>query len=124
MSDRDDPRKVEQLLSRCFGWLDQIDRPKTKAVDDVSLFGGRAGQRRALNGGVQWRFNFVNGYGASVVRHSFSYGGDYGLWEVAVTDHDGHLRYDTPITDDVVGWLTEYDVISLLTQIESFEAQA
>lgn len=80
---------------------------------------GRPGQHYTLNGGDQWKFTFPNGYGASVVRHSFSYGYDLGLWELAVLDSDGNLTYDTPITDDVIGRLTEDEVASLLAGIEA-----
>ena len=72
--------------------------------------------------GVQAIVKFENNYGASVVRHMGSYGNKQGLYELAVTkyDKDGHwsLCYDTPITDDVLGYLTEDDVITHLTQIE------
>ena len=35
-----------------------------------------------VNGGVQHVYSFSNGYGASVVKHDFSYGGKQGLWEL------------------------------------------
>jgi hypothetical protein len=56
--------------------------------------------------GVAARMMFENGYGVSVVRHSFSYGGEAGLYELAVLDVDGEITYDTPVTDDVIGHLT------------------
>ena len=80
---------------------------------------------RTLNGGTQHLHRFPNGYGASVVNHDFSYGHEYGLWEVAVivfyegtpeSDHY-HLTYDTPITDDVLGNLTDDDVTEVLDLI-------
>lgn len=49
---------------------------------------------------------FANGYGASIVRGPHSYGGQDGLFEVAVLDREGNLTYDTPITDDVIGYLS------------------
>ena len=48
--------------------------------------------------GVVSRTFFENGYGASVVRHEYSYGGKSGLYELAVLDSSGDLTYDTPIT--------------------------
>ncbi|WP_249182454.1 hypothetical protein [Burkholderia ambifaria] len=39
---------------------------------------------RSLNGGEQKVYRFDNGYGASVVRHQYSYGGDRGQWELGV----------------------------------------
>lgn len=74
-----------------------------------------------LNGGVQKLYKFPNGYGASVVQHSFSYGKDRGLWELAVIKWKGEgfdLVYDTHITDDVLGYLTESDVIKTLGEIK------
>ena len=71
----------------------------------------------AVMGGIQYRFKFGNGYGASVVRHEFSYGGNVGLWELAVTDEDGDLTYDTPVTDDVLGRLSVGEVNEALREI-------
>ena len=68
--------------------------------------------------GKQARHNFSNGYGVSVVISQFSYGGNLGLYELAVI-RDGEIVYDTPITDDVVGNLTPEGVTDLLTRIEA-----
>ena len=70
----------------------------------------------------QWLYRFENGYGASVIRGPYSYGGDRGLFELAVVTFDGDaykLCYDTPITDDVEGYLTESGVQMLLEQIRA-----
>ena len=58
---------------------------------------------RALNGGTQVVHRFDNNFGASVVCHDFSYGGEEGLFELAVVkfgteEYDYELRYDTEIT--------------------------
>lgn len=78
---------------------------------------------RTLNGGIQVVHRFENNFGASVVRHNFSYGGEDGLFELAVLTfaseaNDYELTYDTEITDTVLGHLTEEDVESLLKRIE------
>ena len=62
---------------------------------------------------------YPNGYGASVIIGDPSYGGHIGLYEIAVLDKDGHLTYDTPITDDVIGYLTEADVSEILVKIKN-----
>ena len=67
--------------------------------------------------GVQAVIEFNNGYGASIVTHSQSYGGKSGLYELAVTK-DGLLTYDTPITNNVLGWLDEQDVTEVLIKIQ------
>ena len=77
--------------------------------------------RTSLYGGEQVRVRFPNGYGASAVRHEFSYGGRDGKWELAVLDRQGHLTYDTPITSNVIGWLDDDEVIDLLRKISELE---
>ena len=72
--------------------------------------------QRGLNAA---RVMFDNGYGASVVVGPYTYGGEDGLYELAVLGSDGKLCYDTPITDDVEGYLNEEDVTILLKQIQS-----
>lgn len=72
------------------------------------------------DGGTQALYRFPNGYGASVIQHSFSYGAKDGLWELGVIVWDGDsfdLTYSTPITDDVVGHLGEGEVAELLQRI-------
>jgi hypothetical protein len=72
-------------------------------------------------GGVVARIMFENGYGASIAQTPFSYGGDEGLYELAVLDSNGQLTYSTPVTDDVEGRLTEDDVTRLLEQIQNLK---
>lgn len=68
-------------------------------------------------------YYFDNDYGASVIWTPCSYGGSDGLWELAVlkkTPGKGWpLCYDTPITSDVIGWLSEDGVDALLGEIEN-----
>jgi hypothetical protein len=63
-------------------------------------------------------FKFDNGYEASVVSHSMTYGGQDGLFEVAVMK-DGEIVYNTPVTSDVVGWLDFAGVADILNQIKA-----
>ena len=67
--------------------------------------------------GLQKVYKFPNGYGASVIRHDGSYGGQRGLWEIAVTLH-GILCYDTSITNDVIGHLNTEEVNKELQAIK------
>ena len=71
--------------------------------------------------GTQDIYRFDNDYGASVIRHRYSYGGNRGLYELAVIYFDGDdwsITYNTPITDDVLGWLRESDVTNTLLEIK------
>ena len=67
--------------------------------------------------GVQARITFENGYGASVVKTPYTYGGDRGLYELAVFK-DGEITYATPITDDVIGYLRPEDVTDVMAKIQ------
>lgn len=81
-------------------------------------------KKKSLFDGVQYLFRFPNDYGASVVKHLGSYGHDRDLWELAVLVFDGdmwELTYDTEITDDVEGYLTDQDVLDLLERIRNLK---
>lgn len=69
-------------------------------------------------GGASSRMIFDNGFGISVVSHSMSYGGDSGLFEAAVLDSNGNLTYETPVTNDVIGWLSEKGVSEIMEKIQ------
>ena len=76
---------------------------RTKAINDAE--------------GIQYVYKFPNGFGASVVKSRFSYGHREGKWELAVLDSKGHLTYETPITSDVIGHLSEAEVNEQLALI-------
>jgi hypothetical protein len=69
-------------------------------------------------GGVQAIAEFDNGFGASIVKTPYTYGGKEGLYELAVLDSDGHLTYATSVTNDVLGYLSEQDVTEVLIKIQ------
>jgi hypothetical protein len=69
--------------------------------------------------GVQSRIVFENGYGASVVKGPYTYGGKIGLYEVAVLDNGGNnITYETPVTGDVIGYLRPEDVTDVMEKIQ------
>jgi hypothetical protein len=70
-------------------------------------------------GGSHLSVFFHNGYGCSVIRHQYSYGGREGLFEIGVLNSEGHLVYDSPVTNDVIGWLTAQDVVAYMNVIAS-----
>ena len=84
-----------------------------KAFKDLEFEPHAAGM-----GGVMSRIQFENGYGASVVCTPHTYGGDKGLYELAVLDSEGHLTYATSVTDDVIGYLRPEDVTDVMAKIQ------
>lgn len=72
------------------------------------------------NGGVQIVHSFENGFGASVIKHKGSYGWTQDKWEIMVLE-DGEACYTTPITDDVIGYLSDSEVEETLSQIEDLD---
>jgi hypothetical protein len=80
------------------------------------------------SGAIQKLYRFANNYGASVVKGEHTYGGDEGLWELAVIHFDTggefNLDYTTPITQDVEGHLTDDAVEELLAKIEALPVVA
>lgn len=74
-----------------------------------------------FNGGIGYKFKFDNRRGASVIKHAHSHGSDKDLWELVVLywwDDEWEFDYDTPITNDIIGYLTDEDVRNLLQQIK------
>ena len=75
--------------------------------------------------GIHKIYRFENGYGARVVRFNCSYGGNDGLWELAVIEFESEdnnswsLSYDTPIANDVICYLSLNEVERHLEQIEA-----
>jgi hypothetical protein len=67
--------------------------------------------------GIVSRTKFDNGYEVSVVKSEYTYGGKDGLYELAVFKN-GEICYDTPITDDVIGYLTTQEVTDIMEQIQ------
>jgi len=74
--------------------------------------------RGAVYGGIISRIIFDNGYGATIVQGPHSYGGADGLYELAVIGKNDEICYDTPVTSDVEGYLSETQVTDLLIKIQ------
>tara|TARA_B100000579_G_scaffold85605_1_gene66918 strand:- start:34 stop:309 length:276 start_codon:yes stop_codon:yes gene_type:complete len=74
--------------------------------------------------GTITKYNFKNGYGASVACHTESYGGDEGLYEIALIDEEGDIitSPNDPSSNwqDVKGFLTEGEVEVYLTEIAEY----
>ena len=67
------------------------------------------------------RIGFDNGWGVSVVKGPYTYGGDKDLYELAVWK-DEKLHYDNPVAKgDVVGYLREEDVTDAMHVVQKFD---
>ena len=71
--------------------------------------------------GIKSLLHFENGYGVSVVKHKYSYGNGKGLYEMAIMNKDNDIVYNTPITEDVLGYLTEDDVSNYMIKVQKLE---
>lgn len=67
---------------------------------------------------------FANGLDASVVTGPFTYGGQNGLFELAVGFTDEGVWEDCPLTESggITGWLTQEDLIALLARVGEFDS--
>ena len=73
-----------------------------------------------------WRYAafFENGFGISIICGMGTYGGNRDLFEIAVLLGDKthfELCYDTPITNDVIGYLTEAEVLEYAHKIKDLK---
>ena len=74
--------------------------------------------------GTITKYQFENGYGASVACHTGSYGGDEGLYEIALIDDEGDIitspNDPSSTWQDVKGFLTGGEVEVYLTEIAQY----
>jgi hypothetical protein len=78
-------------------------------------------EHKTYGAGKHAVITFDNEYGASVVCTPYSYGGRLGLYELGILGKDGKLTYNTPVADDVIGYLTEQDVTNVMKQIQDLK---
>ena len=104
--------ELSKVTGQSIYKLNQILDLEYKTFEDIDF------ERNEDLNGVVGRIMFDNGYGASVVRHIMSYGGKLGLYELAILDKEGDLTYDTPVTNDVIGYLTTEEVTNYLIKIQ------
>ena len=69
-------------------------------------------------GGERTEHTFPNGYTASIITGGNAYTSKHQPYAIAVM-RDGRLDYTTPITDDVLGHLTEQEANDVLAAIEA-----
>ena len=78
-------------------------------------------QSHPIGMGKQFIVQYPNGYGASIVQGPHTYGGPNGLYELAVFGKNGEITYDTPITNDVLGYLSEQELEKILLDIKNLD---
>lgn len=108
----------EELVDN-FYWKNK-EETMTLELKVDEMFNEYLIDRREHMGGILYWFMFPNGYGASVVKHEMSYGSEDDLWELGVlAEINGkhYLCYTTPITNDVIGDLTDQSVNHIMHQI-------
>jgi hypothetical protein len=89
--------------------------------NDMKTFKDLEFKSHPMGMGVIAREDFHNGYGVTVVKGPHTYGGDKGLYELAVWK-DGTIHYDNPVSmGDVVGYLREEDVTDAILLVQKFE---
>lgn len=86
----------------------QVVKIENKSDDDIA---------------ARMRVTFWNGYQANIIRGPWSRGSERGLFEASVM-FDGHLVYDTPITDDVVGFLDVAGVLEFCEKVAALPPRA
>lgn len=73
------------------------------------------------------KFKFDNNYGATVIKCFGSYGYEEDLFELAVIKYDdekdtfGNICNSTSITDDILGYLTNNEVLKFLEAIKNLK---
>ena len=71
---------------------------------------------------IQKIYSFPNGYGASVIKGKYTYGGSKGLWEIAPWTNDTNEFIGQSMfgwDDDVRGHLNDPEIDAVLRQINN-----
>ena len=71
---------------------------------------------------IQKIYSFPNGYGASVIKGKYTYGGSKGLWEIAPWTNDTNEFIGQSLfgwDDDVRGHLNDPEIDAVLRQINN-----
>jgi hypothetical protein len=108
-------RLVEEIANRVAQKLLKEDKYKNVTIDEIaSLLNDEPGYGPPGSVGAEmYRITFDNGYGLSIVKHMGSYGGEDGMYEVALTKN-GEVVYDRNLFQDAIGYLSVEEVINLI----------
>lgn len=114
-----DPSRPTELSYAAILLLEELT---VKLVHDAALYkGSRLYSDCETDRFIHWVGKFPNGYGFSLIKgvhlhdpHEFD-----DLWEIAVLDKNGDIKYDTPITGEIGVWsyLSEEEALSAVRAI-------
>lgn len=78
-------------------------------------------------GSIIWKIHFKNCYGLSIIKNEVSRGHENDLWEAAILSRgkngDWKLDYTTPITDGVMGYLNDNDIMDLIDVVKALKSK-
>lgn len=86
-----------------------------KYEDEINKLGGKLSDLPRTKGfGKHTMIEFDNGYGLSFIEGGRSYGLEAAVIKLTDKHPYWELCYDTPITDDVIGYLEEEEILPLI----------
>ena len=89
-----------------------------RAIAEIAI----SGKVNSSYEGYSYVLNFINGYGASIIKHDYSRASSCDdRWELAVLKNNS-ICYDTDLTDDVICYLTEDDLVKEVINISNLDA--
>lgn len=96
-----------------------------KLIEEIDKYVVRLNKEHSIRGErIQKLYKFDNGFGASVVKSPYTYGGTEDLWELAMLlwldESEYELYYCDIVNDDVLGYLTDMDVYEALDKIKNY----
>ena len=109
-----DYNKIHQLVMEAT----EINLPIPKPNTYIKDFNDLEFESRGCRDGQQASLQFENGFGVSVIKGFGSYSDEDSPYELAVL-WGNQLCYSTPITNDVMGYLTSEEVTEIMKQIQN-----
>ena len=73
--------------------------------------------------GKQAKLKFPNNYSVSVIIGDIWYSDGISTYELAILDSHNNLCYNTPITDDVLGYLSPKEITIAMKKVQKLETE-
>ena len=105
------------IVYKRFSDLEFVKHPSAVNLPKLSCFSWVNKVMQKMYLGRQALISYPNGYGNSVLHGSLFFSDGVGTYEVAITNATG-LDYNTPLADDVIGYVPRemVDLIMVATQ--------